>query len=121
MDCLFCKIINKEIPSYTVYEDEYVLCFLDINPKSSGHTLIVPKKHFKDINDIDLDYLSKINEASKKIVNLLNDKLNPNGIQLVQNNGNIQEVKHFHLHIIPNYINNNNKLNVEETFKLLTK
>ena len=53
MDCIFCKIINNEIPSYTLYEDENVKCILDINPISKGHTLIIPKKHFKDIVDID--------------------------------------------------------------------
>ena len=53
MDCIFCKIINGDIPSYTIYENEYVKCFLDVNPLSKGHTLIVPKKHFKDIYDID--------------------------------------------------------------------
>ena len=121
MDCLFCKIINNEIPSYKVYEDENVLCFLDINPKSMGHTLIIPKKHFKDINDIDMDYLLKINEISKKIVGLLNEKLKPDGIQLVQNNGNIQEVKHYHLHVIPNYIGKRKNKSVEEICELLTK
>ena len=120
MDCIFCKIINNEIPSYRLYEDKNVKCILDVNPLSKGHTLILPKKHFKDINDIDLDTLNEINNASKIIVNLLNEKLKPSGIKLVQNNGNLQEIKHYHLHIIPNYIKKDN-LNVEEVFNLLTK
>lgn len=120
MDCIFCKIINKEIPSYTLYEDDDVKCILDVNPLSKGHTLILPKKHFKDINDIDLNTLNNINIASKIIVNLLNDKLNPSGIKLVQNNGNLQEIKHYHLHIIPSY-NKKETINVEEAFNLLTK
>lgn len=120
MDCIFCKIINNEIPSYTLYEDENVKCILDINPISKGHTLIIPKKHFKDIVDIDLDTLNKINIASKIIVNLLNEKLNPSGIKLVQNNGSLQEIKHYHLHIIPSY-NKKDNMSVEQLFNLLTK
>ena len=71
MDCLFCKIIDGDIPSYTIYEDEYIKCFLDVNPQSLGHTLIIPKKHFLDVNDIDLEYMTEINKASKIIVKLL--------------------------------------------------
>ncbi len=120
MDCLFCKINNNEIPSYTIYEDEFVRCFLDINPISDGHTLIIPKKHFTDINDIDLKYLCKIQEVSKRIVKLLNDKLKPDGIKLVQNNGVLQEVKHYHLHVIPHY-NKNKKNKVEDIYKIIVK
>lgn len=120
MDCIFCKIINNEIPSYTLYENDKVKCILDVNPNSNGHTLILPKTHFKDINDIDLDTLTEINKASKIIVDLINEKLNPNGIKLVQNNGSLQEIKHYHLHIIPSY-NKKDNINVEEVFNLLTK
>ena len=120
MDCLFCKINNGDIPSYTIYENDYVRCFLDINPMSNGHTLIVPKKHFLDVNDIDLDYLTEINKASKIIVKLLDEKLKPNGFRLLQNNGKLQEVKHYHLHIIPSY-NRNTKKDVESIYKILTK
>ncbi len=121
MDCIFCKIINNEIPSYTIYEDEYVKCFLDINPISKAHALIIPKKHFLDNNDIDEKYFLKIHEASKKVSKLINDRIKTNGIQLVQNNGNIQEVKHYHLHVIPKYKGRQNKNSVEEVFSLLTK
>ncbi len=120
MDCIFCKIINNEIPSYTLYENDKVKCILDVNPNSKGHTLILPKTHCKDINDIDLDTLTEINKASKIIVDLINEKLNPNGIKLVQNNGSLQEIKHYHLHIIPSY-NKKDNINVEEVFNLLTK
>ena len=121
MDCLFCKINNGDIPSYTIYEDEYVKCFLDINPISNGHTLIIPKKHFKDINDIDNEYLFKIHETSKHIVNLLNDKLKPSGIRIVQNNGDLQEIKHYHVHVIPNYKKKQTKKDVQTIFETLTK
>lgn len=106
MDCLFCKIIAGEIPSYKIYEDEYVFAFLDINPDSNGHTLIIPKKHFTDLDDIDLETLSKINSASKKIKNLLESKLKCDGISLLQNNGCVQEVKHYHMHLKPYYKDN---------------
>ena len=66
MDCIFCKIIDGSIPSYTLYEDDFVKCFLDINPDRNGHCLVIPKKHFKDINDIDELTLSKIFECAKK-------------------------------------------------------
>ena len=66
MDCIFCKIANGEIPCYKIYEDDYVFSFLDANPDSDGHTLIIPKKHFIDLDDIDLETLKHINNASKK-------------------------------------------------------
>lgn len=121
MECIFCKIISGDIPSYTIYENEYVKCFLDVNPASNGHTLIIPKKHYLDINDIDEKYLLEINKASKEVIKILNKYFNPAGIKINQNNGNIQEVKHYHMHVIPNYINNKNRLNVEEVYKIITK
>lgn len=110
MDCIFCKIINGEIPCYKIYEDEKVLAFLDINPDSDGHTLIIPKKHYKDLDDIDLDTLTSINKSTKIIKSKLENILNCDGISLLQNNGIVQEVKHYHLHIKPYY---KNKKNIE--------
>lgn len=103
MDCLFCKIIKGEIPSLKIYEDDIVFVFLNINPDSDGHTLIIPKKHFTDLDDIDLNTLNSINEVSKKIKKLLERKLGCTGISLLQNNGSAQEVKHYHLHLKPYY------------------
>lgn len=121
MDCIFCKIINGDIPSYTIYEDDIVKCFLDINPDSNGHTLIIPKKHIKDLNDMDNTTFSHILEIAKKIKKSLEDKLNIDGLTLIQNNGAVQEVKHFHLHLKPYYLNNKAKMNIEEVFNLLTE
>ena len=115
MDCIFCKIINNDISSYKIYENDMVLCFLDINPLSSGHTLIIPKKHFKDISDIDSKYLSSINDATKYVYNLLMSKLGPDGIRIVQNNGICQEIKHYHVHLIPVY-NDMLDMDVEEVY-----
>ena len=120
MDCIFCKISKGNIPSYTIYEDDTVKVFLDINPKHNGHTLIIPKKHYKDIEDIDINVLSHIMEIAKKIYNLLNDKLKPNGIIITQNNGIAQDVKHYHLHLVPVY-KEEIPLTVEEIFTKLKK
>lgn len=103
MDCIFCKIVSGEIPSYTIYEDDSVKAFLDINPDVNGHTLIIPKKHFKDINDIDDKTLIHIFEVARYLKSLLETKLNIDGLTFIQNNGEVQEVKHFHLHLKPFY------------------
>ena len=103
MDCIFCKIINGEIPSYKIYEDDLVLAFLDINPDMDGHTLIIPKKHYRDLDDIDNDTLIHIFDVSRIIKKELEEKLGCNGLSLLQNNGEIQEVKHYHLHLKPFY------------------
>ena len=94
MDCIFCKIINGEIPSYTIYENEYVKAFLDISPTSNGHTLIIPKQHFENLFDIDIETLKNIELASKEVSKILKQKLNCQGITRQQNNEYGQEVKH---------------------------
>ena len=104
-NCIFCKIINGEIPSYKVYEDDDVLSFLSIEPESYGHTLVIPKKHYVCYEDIPLEVLNKINNAGKIVYDKLNKNLKPDGIKLVQNNGIIQEVKHYHLHFVPIFTN----------------
>lgn len=111
MDCLFCKIVSGDIPSNTIYEDEIVKVFLDINPTSNGHCLIVPKKHYTNIEDIDLETLKHINEVAKKMYKELKEKLNCEGLTLVQNNGLGQEVKHYHLHLVPRYTNDEIMMN----------
>ena len=103
MDCIFCKIIKGDIPCMKLYEDDKVLAFLDVNPDSDGHTLIIPKEHYMDIFDIPEDILSHIYNVSKDIMKLLEEKLGCNGFSLLQNNGSVQEVKHYHLHIKPYY------------------
>ncbi len=118
---IFCKIINGEIPSYKLYEDEKVLVFLDVNPDMNGHSLIVPKKHYLNLYDIDNEILMHIMETARKIGKMLEEKLNIDGLTLVQNNGNIQEVKHYHLHLKPQYKNKPKLLPVEEIYNILTK
>ena len=117
-NCIFCKIINGNIPSYTIYEDDIVKVFLDINPESVGHMLIIPKNHFECVDDINLETLSHINEISKKMHLLLKEKLNIDGMSLVQNNGCAQDVKHYHMHVKPRFINEP-LMSVEEVYKKL--
>ena len=117
MNCIFCKIINGDIPCYKLYEDETVICFLDVNPKANGHTLVIPKEHTLDITTIDNDVLLHIFNVAKDMAKLLEEKLNITGYTLAQNNGAPQEVKHFHLHIIPTYDNETNIENVEDIYK----
>ncbi len=102
-DCVFCKIINGEFSSYKIYEDDNVLSFLSIEPNTYGHTLVIPKKHHVDYASIPVEELTNINKAGKIVYDKLNNNLKPDGIKLVQNNGVIQEVKHYHLHFIPIY------------------
>lgn len=117
-NCVFCKIINGEFSCYKLYEDDIVLAFLSIDPVSYGHTLIIPKKHILDYEEIDLETLNHINKVGKDIYNKLKEKLNPDSIKLVQNNGKLQEVKHFHLHLIPFFDKNKErKENLEEVLK----
>lgn len=120
MNCTFCKIMNNELPSYTIYEDEVVKVFLSIDPINNGHTLIVPKNHYLDINDIPVDVLSHVNKISKKIATLLKEKLNYTGLKIVQNNGFLQEVKHYHLHVIP-FFNKENKEDIKKIYEILKK
>ncbi|NLM63477.1 MAG: HIT domain-containing protein [Mollicutes bacterium] len=121
MDCVFCKIVEGTIPSYTVYEDEIAKIFLDINPDTNGHLLIIPKKHFQDLSTIDNSTLTHIMDLAKKCYQILEEKLNCDGLTLVQNNGIIQDVKHYHLHLKPFYKEEQQKLSVEEVYNKLTK
>ena len=121
MDCIFCKIINGDIPCYNIYEDNIVLAFLDINPDSNGHTLIIPKKHYTDLLDIDANTLNHIMKVAKDLAKILIDKLGADGMTLIQNNGDIQEVKHFHLHLKPYYKGSNERQSVEDIFKIIVK
>ena len=119
-DCLFCNIIKGEQSSYTLYEDDDLKVIMDAFPNSPGHTLIIPKEHYKDLDDIDIELLTKILKKAKDIKKLLEIKLNPESIILVQNNGEAEKIKHFHLHLIPTYTIVPDKT-VEEMFKLITE
>ena len=102
-DCIFCKIIAGEIPSFKVYENDQVFAFADINPINIGHTLIIPKKHAENLWEISAEDLTAIHLASLKLANALKKVLNPEGIAVLQLNGRAvnQVVMHYHLHLIP--------------------
>jgi len=102
-NCVFCKIVNKEIPSYKIYEDDLVLAFLDISPVVSGHVLVIPKKHFESIFEIEEEYLKRIVVVAGRISIKMKEVLGVEGINLYQANGSVagQTVSHFHLHVLP--------------------
>ena len=102
-DCIFCKIIKGEIPSFKVYEDDKVFAFGDISPISAGHTLIVPKRHAQNLWEIPGEDLTAVQLASQKIIQAIADALNPTGVACLQLNGKgaNQVVMHYHLHLIP--------------------
>lgn len=102
-NCLFCKIISGEIPSYRVYEDDAVYAFLDIYPASEGHTLVAPKKHFDSFTDMGAEDVAALFEASRKITLAVEKAFSANGTNVGINNGETagQEVHHVHVHVIP--------------------
>ena len=104
-DCIFCKLANGDIPTNTLYEDEDFRVFLDASPATKGHCLIVPKEHFDDLAGLDDKVAAKVLPLAKKMMKLLSDKLNWDGFNVVQNNGECagQTVFHFHMHLIPRY------------------
>ena len=119
MDCIFCKIIKGDIPSYTIFEDDIVKVFLDINPISHGHALIIPKKHILDIDDMDNETLMHIMDVARYVKKLLINKLNCNGVTFTQNNGDCQEVKHYHLHVQPFYNDDQELFDVVDIYNKL--
>jgi len=104
-DCLFCKIIDGEVPSAKVYEDEHVYAFMDLSQVTDGHTLIIPKVHTKDIYDTPEDIAGELFARVPKIAKAIKKAYNPAGLNLLNNNGIEagQSVYHYHLHLIPRY------------------
>ena len=104
MDCIFCKIINGEIPCKKIYEDDKVIAFMDIDPTVDGHTLVVPKKHYTDYTQLDDEIILHMNKVKKELTNYLMEKLNVNAMTFTMNYGDSQVVKHVHLHLLPNFL-----------------
>lgn len=108
-DCIFCKIIKGEIPSTKVYEDDDILAFLDISQTTPGHTLVVPKKHVKDIFAYDEKLAAKVFSKLPMLARAVKES-DPaiKGINILNNNGEVayQSVFHSHIHIIPRYSEN---------------
>ena len=103
--CIFCKIANGEIPSDTIYEDDLFRVILDLSPISEGHALIIPKKHCKNLFELDDDIAQRALLVAKKVGKLMLEAYGCKGLNLLQNNGEEagQTVMHFHIHMIPRY------------------
>ena len=104
MDCIFCKIVNGEIPSKKLYEDDKVIVFMDANPNVDGHSLIVPKKHYTDFNDLDDEIVLHMHKIKKEIIKMEMEKLGSKACTMSMNYGDSQVVKHVHMHILPDLI-----------------
>lgn len=104
-DCIFCKIINGEIPSKKVFENEHVVAFLDISQVTKGHTLVIPKKHVKDIYELTPEIAKNLFEVVPSIATAIKDTFQPIGLNTLNNNGEKagQSVFHYHMHLIPRY------------------
>jgi histidine triad (HIT) family protein len=104
-DCIFCKIIQGEIPCSKVFENEHVLAFLDISQVSKGHTLVIPKVHKENVYELTPDITTEIFKVVPSIANSIKKQFSPIGLNLLSNNGEHagQSVFHFHLHLIPRY------------------
>lgn len=104
MDCVFCKIVKGEIPSYKIYEDENILAILDISQATPGHTLVLAKEHFKNLYDISEEKAGEVFSAIPKIARAIKKAFNPIGLNVIINTDKpLQSVYHFHIHLIPRY------------------
>lgn len=128
-ECIFCKIVNKEIPNYTVYEDGFVLAFLDIFPHAKGHTVVIPKKHFNTYLELNDEDARLMLQGVKEALERVNFVLKPDGFNVGWNErpAGGQVVPHLHFHIFPRYdkdqggsmhsiINNPGDLSVQEVY-----
>ncbi len=111
-NCIFCKIANGEIPSKTLYEDDLFRVILDLGPAARGHALILPKEHYANLYELPDDVAGKAMQLAKKEAALVAEKLGCDGLNLVQNNGEAagQTVMHFHIHMIPRYKDDGQKI-----------
>ncbi len=116
-NCIFCKIAAGEIPSSTIYEDEDFRVIMDINPASKGHAIILPKTHAANIFEVSDEVASKIFIVAKKVATAMKEELQCDGINILQNNGEIagQTVFHLHVHLLPRY--KGDKINIKWSHK----
>ncbi len=110
--CVFCKIVRGELPSMKLYEDERTLCFMDINPATRGHCLVIPKEHRENIYEMSEAECADVMNVTKRVADAVRKTLEPDGLNLLQANGlqAFQTVFHFHMHVIPRYTNDPIKL-----------
>ena len=112
-DCIFCKIIRGEIPSFKVFEDDRVFAFMDINPIQPGHSLVIPKFHTETIFDAPADWAAATINGIQRLARAVNKTLAPDGINILQANGPgaAQSVFHLHMHVVPRAMNDEIKMN----------
>ena len=116
MDCIFCKIISKDVPAKILYEDEYSISFLDAFPVAKGHTLVIPKKHFAQIQDMSSDINQKLFDTVHKIITKI-DSVKGSTLVLIHNGKDSgQEIMHVHVHLIPRGIDDSGD-NIDSMFK----
>lgn len=103
--CIFCKIVAGELPATIVDEDERTVSFMDINPATRGHLLVVPRRHARDLLDIDRDELAAVAASARRMAARIKERLGADGVNLINSCGTAawQTVFHFHLHVIPRY------------------
>jgi histidine triad (HIT) family protein len=113
--CIFCKIVQKQAPSSIIYEDDFVMAFLDIRPASEGHVLVVSKEHYEGIFDVPSELLGKVHQVAKTVALAVKQGMNADGICVLQQNGKAanQEVFHLHVHIIPRHYGQKTKMHQE--------
>jgi len=111
-NCVFCKIIAREIPGHVLYEDNDVLVFLDISQTTKGHTLVVPKTHRKDVFEMEASEMEKLFSVVPKIARAMKTTFNCSGLNIINNNGELagQTVFHYHVHLIPRYLDDRFKV-----------
>ena len=105
MECLGCDLANGKLPVHTIFEDKLIRCILDIDPFNEGHTLILPKRHVKELTGLTHEETLAVVDAAKYISEKLNICLKPDGITINQNGGKFSDLTHFHMHVIPRYEN----------------
>ena len=112
-NCIFCKLANGVFPTNTIYEDEEFRVILDLEPAAKGHALILPKEHYKNLYELPDDVAGKVMKLAKKMASLMTNRLQADGFNLVQNNNEVagQTVFHFHMHLIPRYNDDGQKIN----------
>ena len=103
--CIFCKIVNKQVPASLIYEDNEALAFLDIRPLNEGHTLVIPKGHYENIFDVPEDIVCHVHKLVKRLAIAIKAVTKADGITIIQQNGQAagQEVFHLHVHVVPRY------------------
>ena len=104
-DCIFCKIVSGELPSHQVQEDEHTLAFMDINPWTRGHAVVIPRAHVTNLYEIDDDELARVNATAARLARRMRDVLGCDGVNLLNstNSAAWQTIFHFHVHVIPRY------------------